>query len=59
MEDSEFDGYKKAVLNIGQETTAEVCFNNGSGSWDSRNGSNYYLIGNQVGVTNGSVYLIQ
>ena len=41
MEDSEFDGYKKAVLNIGQETTAEVCFNNGSGSWDNNGGRNY------------------
>ncbi len=41
MEDSEFDGYKKAVLNIGQETTAEVCFNNGSGTWDNNGGRNY------------------
>ena len=41
MDDSEFDGYKKAILNIGQETTAEVCFNNGSGSWDNNGGRNY------------------
>ena len=47
------------VIDLGDSLGATVCFNNGSGSWDSRNGSNYYLIGNQVGVTNGSVYLIQ
>lgn len=38
------NGYTwKCVIDLGEDTTAEVCFNNGSGSWDSRNESNYSL----------------
>ena len=41
MSDCEYDGYKKAILNIGNATEAEVCFNNGSGVWDNNGGKNY------------------
>lgn len=41
---SEEDGYNyKYVIDCGDESSATVCFNNGSGSWDSQNGSNYKL----------------
>lgn len=41
MNSSEYDGYTKAVLNIGKTSSAEVCFNNGSGNWDNNGGRNY------------------
>ena len=41
MSDCEYTGYAKAMLNIGNATSAEVCFNNGSGTWDNNGGNNY------------------
>lgn len=31
------------TINLGTETNATVCFNNGNGSWDSNNSANYYF----------------
>ncbi|MDP4143724.1 MAG: carbohydrate binding domain-containing protein [Bacillota bacterium] len=44
MSDSEVSGYAKITLNLGAATTAEVCFNNGSGTWDNNGGSNYIFL---------------
>ena len=50
-------GYWSYTIDLGKETGATVCFNNGSGSWDSNNGSNYpvgvgaYLVTSGVGVS--------
>ncbi len=41
MEESDITGYVKAILNIGAATSAEVCFNNGTGTWDNNGGKNY------------------
>ncbi|MBW7475415.1 hypothetical protein K0T92_11705 [Paenibacillus oenotherae] len=41
MANSEVAGYSKITLSIGSAARAEVCFNNGSGTWDSNGGSNY------------------
>lgn len=41
---SDGNGYAwKYVIDLGEDTTAAVCFNNGNGSWDSKNTSNYNL----------------
>lgn len=34
-------GYFEYTINLGSATNVTVCFNNGSGSWDSNNGKNY------------------
>lgn len=53
---SEISGYKwKYVIDAGDAKGATVCFNNGSGSWDSRNGSNYYVTVGKAGIKNGNV----
>ncbi|MFC5704061.1 carbohydrate binding domain-containing protein [Cohnella faecalis] len=39
--ESEVAGYNKITVSIGSATQLEACFNNGSGTWDSNNGSNY------------------
>ncbi|MFC5468963.1 carbohydrate binding domain-containing protein [Cohnella suwonensis] len=41
MPASEVAGYNKYTINIGSATQLEACFNNGSGTWDSRGGLNY------------------
>lgn len=41
METAEVSGYAKATIDIGNAAQAEICFNNGSGQWDSNNGQNY------------------
>ncbi len=41
MSNSEVSGYKVATIEMGTETTLTACFNNGSGSWDNNNSSNY------------------
>ncbi|MBQ3601177.1 MAG: hypothetical protein II992_08280 [Lachnospiraceae bacterium] len=52
-------GYKyKKVIDLGTATTATVCFNNGSGSWDSKNGTNYTIAAGSYGVKDGNVYKI-
>ncbi|CAH1208868.1 hypothetical protein PAECIP111893_02922 [Paenibacillus plantiphilus] len=40
---SEVPGYSKITLAVGSASRAEVCFNNGSGTWDSNGGSNYFI----------------
>lgn len=57
---SEQSGYTwKYVIDLGTKTTAEVCFNNGNGSWDSLNGANYDLTytsnKNIFGIKDGEV----
>lgn len=47
------------TIDLGDATAAIVCFNNGSGSWDSKNGANYYVKGSKVGVKNASVVVIE
>ncbi|MFC5468967.1 carbohydrate binding domain-containing protein [Cohnella suwonensis] len=43
MPESEVAGYNKYTINIGSATQLEACFNNGSGTWDSKNGANYFF----------------
>lgn len=43
MSSSSYSGYKMTTLNLGTATNLTACFNNGSGSWDSNNGYNYYF----------------
>ncbi|MFX3633569.1 MAG: carbohydrate binding domain-containing protein [Candidatus Pristimantibacillus sp.] len=38
---AEVAGYNKITINLGAATQLEACFNNGSGTWDNNNGSNY------------------
>ncbi|NLK24424.1 MAG: hypothetical protein GX309_10750, partial [Clostridiales bacterium] len=41
---NEMSGYThKLVVNLGNCNDLTACFNNGNGSWDSRNGANYYF----------------
>jgi C1A family cysteine protease len=44
------------IIEIEDEQSLEFCFNNGSGSWDSNNGSNYNTESDEIWVKNGSVY---
>ncbi len=43
MQNSEVAGYSKITINIGPATQLEACFNNGSGTWDSNGGRNYFF----------------
>jgi chitodextrinase len=43
MPDAEVTGYAKYTVNLGSATQLEAAFNNGSGTWDSNNGSNYFF----------------
>ncbi|WNG48981.1 alpha-amylase [Archangium minus] len=43
MPDSEVSGYAKYTVNLGAATQLESVFNNGSGTWDNNNGSNYFF----------------
>jgi glycosidase len=57
MNDSEFTGYSKLAIDIGEASRAEVAFNNGDGSWDSNRMNNYFFeIGNNTYIpgNNGS-----
>ena len=52
----ELSGYThKYTINLGTATHANVCFNDGHGSWDSRNGANYYFEKGTYKYSNGSV----
>ncbi len=54
---TEKSGYNyKLVIDLGTATHAQVCFNNGSGSWDSKNGSNYLLGSGTYGIKDGTIY---
>lgn len=53
---SEIDGYNwKYEIDLGEKELAYVCFNNGSGNWDSKNGSNYTVQAGVMGIKNGNV----
>ena len=55
-ETSEIDGYThKYTINLGQATSATVCFNDGNGNWDSNNGSNYQFNKGTFGYSNGKI----
>ncbi|MGF7047717.1 glycosidase/chitodextrinase [Paenibacillus sp. DS2015] len=41
MLDSELSGYSKIIVNIGSASQLEAVFNNGSGTWDNNNSTNY------------------
>ena len=55
MSSSEYDGYAKAILNIKDAMQAEVCFNNGGGSWDNNGGSNYLFNPGVITFDKGTV----
>lgn len=41
---TEVEGYKyKIQIDLGDSNNLTACFNNGSGSWDSNGGKNYYF----------------
>ena len=55
---SEISGYTyKYTITLAEgQTGSAVCFNNGSNSWDSHNGANYYLSSaGTYGVSNGTI----
>lgn len=53
---SEVPGYNKITINIGSAVQLEACFNNGSGLWDSNNGSNYlFNVGTWTYVPTGTI----
>lgn len=48
-------GWKVKVINLGAATGAQVTFNNGSGTWDSRNGANYPVGTGLSRIENGTI----
>ncbi len=46
----------KYVIDLGDADSVQVCFNNGKGQWDSRNGANYTLIAGSYSIVNGQIY---
>lgn len=46
------------TIDLGDSVNAIVCFNNGKGTWDSNNGSNYSVGTGAYGVRNGIVYCL-
>lgn len=55
MPASEIAGYNKITLNIGSATGITAAFNNGSGTWDNNQGSNYSMGVGTFTVANGAV----
>lgn len=54
---SEKSGYNyKVVIDLGKVSNATLCFNNGNGSWDSKNGSNYRVSKGVYGVKSQKTY---
>ncbi|MCI8408733.1 MAG: hypothetical protein HFJ09_05610 [Lachnospiraceae bacterium] len=49
----------KYTINLGTATEATVCFNNGSGTWDSKNQANYKVYTGSYGIKNQTVYKLQ
>ncbi|ADO68763.1 carbohydrate binding domain-containing protein [Stigmatella aurantiaca] len=43
MPDAEVPGHAKYTVNLATATQLEAVFNNGSGTWDSNNGNNYFF----------------
>ena len=55
-ESNEAAGYKwKYVIDLAEADNATVCFNNGSGNWDSNNGNNYLVSAGTYGIKSGSI----
>ncbi len=53
---NEVSGYThKYTINLGDATYANVCFNDGHGNWDSRNGANYYFTQGTYKFSNGQI----
>ncbi len=55
---SEVSGYNwKYTIDLSKDNSgyATVCFNNGNGNWDSKNGSNYQINAGTYGVKNGAI----
>lgn len=53
---SEVNGYNwKATINLGNNNSTQICFNDGNGNWDSRNAQNYTVSTGTYGVRNGQV----
>lgn len=50
------NGYYAITIPLNEENTVTACFNNGAGTWDSKNGSNYYFTerGNYI-IKNGAI----
>lgn len=58
MEKSDVAGYTwKYVIDLSQDDSenVQVCFNNGNGSWDSRNAQNYILSSGVYSIQNGNI----
>ena len=56
MTSSNRNGYKwMYTIDLGTQSGAQVCFNNGNNWWDSRNGANYYVTAGTYGISNGNV----
>ncbi len=53
---SEKSGYThKYTIDLGNSSYANVCFNNGNGNWDSRNGQNYRFEKGTYTYSNGNL----
>ena len=53
---SEVSGYThKYTIDLGKETYAEVCFNDGNNNWDSQNGANYKFNTGTYTFSNGTI----
>jgi hypothetical protein len=49
----------KITIELGTATTLTACFNNGSGTWDSKNGANYTFNTGTYSYYNGNSILIK
>lgn len=59
MKESDRSGYQwMCEINLGEEEQATVCFNNGSGKWDSRNGANYTVGAGEIAVYNSGIHKV-
>jgi hypothetical protein len=57
---TEMPGYThKITIDLGTASTLTACFNNGSGSWDSRNGANYTFNAGTYDYSNGIITKVQ
>ena len=57
---NEQSGYRwKYTIDLGTATEATVCFNNGSGLWDSKNQENYKVYAGSYGIKNQAVNKLQ
>lgn len=57
---TEQSGYTwKYTIDLGTATEATVCFNNGNGSWDSRNQANYKVYAGKYGIKEEKVTKLQ